>query len=67
MPNERYTFPITLRQALTYFLDVTSPPSQKLLAYFAASAKDDDDSRKLFELSKVWLKVIYEFAIKSRF
>uniref|UniRef100_A0A8D0G724 Nitric oxide synthase n=1 Tax=Sphenodon punctatus TaxID=8508 RepID=A0A8D0G724_SPHPU len=39
--------PCTLSQALTYFLDVTTPPSQQLLKKLTQLAREESDKKKL--------------------
>ncbi|CAL1537369.1 unnamed protein product [Lymnaea stagnalis] len=51
-PNETWTkhekLPIcTLRMAFSYFLDITTPPSQKILQMFATQASCDTDKKRL--------------------
>ncbi len=50
--NERFSSPITLKEALTHFLDLTTPISQTMLGYLAEIAADKQDSFKLEQLSK---------------
>ncbi|KAM4046114.1 nitric oxide synthase, inducible [Anomaloglossus baeobatrachus] len=44
--------PCSLSQALTYFLDITTPPSQLLLKKLSLLAADVEDKRRLEDLSK---------------
>ncbi|XP_066457647.1 nitric oxide synthase, inducible-like [Eleutherodactylus coqui] len=44
--------PCTVSQALTYFLDITTPPSQLLLKKLALLAADVKDKQRLEDLSK---------------
>ena len=43
----------TLRQALTYFLDISTPPSQMFLQLLATLATDPEDKHKLEEYASV--------------
>ncbi|XP_053313171.1 nitric oxide synthase, inducible [Spea bombifrons] len=42
--------PCSLNQALTYFLDITTPPTQLLLKKLSLMASDETDKKKLEEL-----------------
>ncbi|XP_061441724.1 nitric oxide synthase 3 isoform X2 [Rhineura floridana] len=44
--------PCTLRQALTFFLDITTPPSPQLLQLLATLAQDPAEKEKLQQLSQ---------------
>ncbi|XP_071994274.1 nitric oxide synthase, inducible [Engystomops pustulosus] len=44
--------PCSLSRALTYFLDITTPPSQLLLKKLSLLAADAEDKQRLEELSK---------------
>ncbi|XP_044141709.1 nitric oxide synthase, inducible-like [Bufo gargarizans] len=44
--------PCSLSQALTYFLDITTPPSQLLLKKLSLLATDVEDKQRLEDLSK---------------
>ena len=50
--DDRYPNAITLRTAFTNFLDITSPPTQKMLMYFSMQASSDSDRLKLEKLAK---------------
>jgi nitric-oxide synthase, brain len=50
--DDRYPNEITLRTAFTNFLDITSPPSQKLLSYLSLQASDETDRLNLEKLAK---------------
>lgn len=52
VPNNRLP-PCTLRQALTYFLDITTAPSPQLLQLLATLAEDRAEQEKLRHLSQV--------------
>lgn len=43
----------TLAQALTYFLDITTPPSQSLLRKLSTAAGQEEDQRRLEKLASV--------------
>lgn len=45
--------PCTLRQALTYFLDITSPPSPRLLRLLSTLAEESSEQQELEALSQV--------------
>lgn len=45
--------PCTLHQALTFFLDITTPPSPQLLLFLATLAEDPAERKKLQQLSQV--------------
>lgn len=45
--------PCSLSQALTYFLDITTPPSQLLLKKLCLLEADVGDKQRLEELAKV--------------
>lgn len=45
----------TLVQALTYFLDVTTPPSQSLLRKLSTVAVQEEDRKRLEALASVIL------------
>lgn len=49
--------PCTLRQALTYFLDITSPPSPRLLRLLSTLAEESSEQQELEALSQVGTKV----------
>ncbi|KAH0627743.1 hypothetical protein JD844_003884 [Phrynosoma platyrhinos] len=51
--SDRRLPPCTLRQALTYFLDITTPPSTQLLQTLATLALNPEEKGKLQRLSKV--------------
>ncbi|XP_042331853.1 nitric oxide synthase, endothelial isoform X2 [Sceloporus undulatus] len=51
VPSSRLA-PCTLRQALTYFLDITTPPSPQLLQILANQASSPEEKEKLQRLSK---------------
>uniref|UniRef100_A0A8C6XLD1 Nitric oxide synthase 3 n=1 Tax=Naja naja TaxID=35670 RepID=A0A8C6XLD1_NAJNA len=51
VPNQRLP-PCTLRQALTYFLDITTAPSPQLLQLLATLAEDRAEREKLQRLSQ---------------
>ncbi|XP_072909368.1 nitric oxide synthase, inducible-like [Hemitrygon akajei] len=42
----------TLEEAFTYFLDITTPPSQHLLKKFAQLAKEESEKNRILELSQ---------------
>ncbi|XP_055513563.1 nitric oxide synthase 2b, inducible [Leucoraja erinacea] len=44
--------PCTLEEAFTYFLDITTPPSQHLLKKFAQLATEESEKNRLLELSQ---------------
>ena len=46
VPNEKFDL-TSLREALTRYLDITTPPTQQLLALFAVNAKDLTESGRL--------------------
>lgn len=43
----------TLVQALTYFLDITTPPSQSLLRKLSTVAGQEEDQKRLVALASV--------------
>ena len=43
----------SIRQALTHYLDITTPPSQKLVAQLALVAQNNKEQEQLKDLSKV--------------
>jgi hypothetical protein len=45
--------PCTLRQALTFFLDITSPPSPRLLRLLSTLAEESSEQEELEALSQV--------------
>lgn len=45
--------PCTLRQALTHFLDITSPPSPRLLRLLSTLAEESSEQQELEALSQV--------------
>lgn len=45
--------PCTLRQALTFFLDITSPPSPQLLRLLSTLAEEPREQQELEALSQV--------------
>lgn len=45
--------PCTLRQALTFFLDITSPPSPRLLRLLSTLAEEPSEQQELETLSQV--------------
>ena len=45
--------PCTLRQALTFFLDITSPPSPQLLRLLSTLAEEPSEQQQLETLSQV--------------
>lgn len=45
--------PCTLRQALTFFLDITSPPSPRLLRLLSTLAEEPGEQQELETLSQV--------------
>lgn len=45
--------PCTLRQALTFFLDITSPPSPRLLQLLSTLAEEPGEQQELETLSQV--------------
>ena len=45
--------PMTLRTALTYFLDITTPPSAYILRQMAGLAKDVEETQRLMQLAEV--------------
>lgn len=45
--------PCTLRQALTFFLDITSPPSPQLLRLLSTLAEEPSEQQELETLSQV--------------
>lgn len=45
--------PCTLRQALTFFLDITSPPSPRLLRLLSTLAEESSEQQELEALSQV--------------
>uniref|UniRef100_A0A452SHD0 Nitric oxide synthase n=1 Tax=Ursus americanus TaxID=9643 RepID=A0A452SHD0_URSAM len=45
--------PCTLRQALTFFLDITSPPSPQLLRLLSTLAEESSEQQELESLSQV--------------
>ena len=51
-PDERLP-PMTLRTALTHYLDVTTPPPQTVLKQLAAIATDDNQRKALEYLATV--------------
>lgn len=51
-PDERLP-PMTLRTALTHYLDVTTPPPQTVLKQLAAIASDDNQRKALECLATV--------------
>lgn len=53
--KDRRLPPCSLSQALTYFLDITTPPSQLLLRKLALLATGEDEKRRLEELSQVMM------------
>lgn len=50
--------PCTLRQALTYFLDITSPPSPRLLRLLSTLAEESSEQQELEALSQVGATVL---------
>ncbi len=44
--------PVTVREALTYYLDITNPPSPQFLKLLAKQATRSTDQEELNELSK---------------
>lgn len=50
--DEHYPDEITLRAAFTNFLDITSPPTQKMLMYLALQASEESDRSNLEKLAK---------------
>ena len=50
--DDRYPNAMTLRTALTNFLDITSPPTQKMLMYFSSQVTDEQDRHSLEKLAK---------------
>lgn len=53
--KDRRLPPCSLSQALTYFLDITTPPSQLLLRKLALLAIGEDEKQRLEELSQVMM------------
>ena len=51
--SNKIPFATTLRQMITSYLDITSPPSPKLLAVFSEEAKNEDEKKELELLSTV--------------
>lgn len=51
--------PCTLSEALTYFLDITTPPSQQLLKKLSQLAAEEGDKQRL--------EVLCHVSIKTRF
>eukprot|EP00794_Sanderia_malayensis_P014342 gene14341-15838_t len=49
---KRFPEPFTLRQALTRYLDITSPPSPQMLLQLATQTNDAKDKQQLLELGK---------------
>lgn len=45
--------PCTLRQALTFFLDITTPPSPRLLQLLSTLAEEPGEQQELETLSQV--------------
>ncbi len=52
--NERFDAPISIRDALTYFLDITTPVTQIFLGHLSTLAENKKESFKLQNLSKVF-------------
>lgn len=50
--HDRLPFAVTLREALTRYLDITSPPTQRLLSIFSEHASDQSEANILKNLSK---------------
>ncbi|XP_066928412.1 nitric oxide synthase, inducible-like [Clytia hemisphaerica] len=50
---DKVPLPNTLRRIFTNYLDIESPPSRKLLGFFALCAKDEDEKTKLNDLATV--------------
>ena len=48
--------PCTVRQALTIYLDITTPPNPALLAQMCRLAPDDEDLKKLQALVDVCMQ-----------
>ena len=49
--DERYP-PFTLADAMTFYLDITTPATQNLLMYFSGQCSSDEDRLKLEKLAK---------------
>ena len=49
----KFPLPNTLHRIFTNYLDIESPPSRKLLGYFALCAGDEEEKTKLHELATV--------------
>ena len=51
--NERFDIPISIKDALTYFLDITTPVTQTFLSHLSTLASNKNESLRLENLSQV--------------
>ena len=52
-PLTRLPWPVALRTALTFYIDITTPPTQEILASLATLATDSKDVKKINKLVDV--------------
>lgn len=52
IPHERFPFYVTLREALTRYLDITNPPTQRILSILSEHATNQSEAERLKHLSK---------------
>lgn len=50
--ERRMPVPVTLREALTYYLDISNPPSPQFLKLLAKQASSSEDQEELEKLAK---------------
>lgn len=50
--HDRLPSPVTLKEALTRYLDITNPPTQRILSILSEHASNSDESELLKNLSK---------------
>ena len=60
----KFPLPNTLHRIFTNYLDIESPPSRKLLGYFALCAGDEEEKAKLHELATVSSRFFSSFLEK---
>lgn len=53
METDKIPFGSSIRDMFTRFLDITTPPSQKLLNIFADQSSDDNEKTELTKIAKV--------------
>jgi len=53
LKSSKIPFATNIRDLFTSYLDITTPPTQKLLSLFASQCDDDDQVQKLKELASV--------------